>query len=117
MSVQGVNVLSPKAYVEKASEAIQKPILPSLKPDVVKITPEAKKGIHKSIKKLDDANLLQKTRRYINNGINKLADSSALKKTIKQGSKTKTGKWLIAGAMALTTLLLGKATAETFFKY
>ena len=91
------NITVPKAvrqeYIKKAEAIMQSPIkaLP-VKPDVIQMTPEVKKGIKEGIKKFDNPTLLQKTRRFL--------------------SKNKIGAALMFAAMALIALASGKKIAD-----
>ena len=91
------NIVVPKAaraeYIKQAEIAMQNPIkaLP-VKPDVIQITPEIKKGIKEGVKKFDNPNILQKARRFL--------------------SKNKIGAALMFAAMAIGAAITGKVAAE-----
>ena len=88
-----VSPATKKAYIEKAEQIIASPIKTiGSKPDVFSMSPSVKASVKQQIKKFDDANIFQKGLRFI--------------------SKTKVGKALVFGAMAIAAAVLGKATAD-----
>ena len=88
------NVLSPKIIAERAEKALQTPIkaLPLKSDTFTTMTPQVKASIKEGVKKFDNVNILQKACRFI--------------------SKSKVGKAIIFGAMALATMFAGKAVAN-----
>lgn len=88
-----INILSKEAIANKVETALKTPVktLP-IKPDIFTMTPSVKENIKQQIKKFDNPNIFQKSCRFI--------------------SKSKIGKALVLGAMALATILAGKSVAD-----